>query len=108
MSLSTYKEGQRFIVPTSDWGFKHLFATERNKDLLIGLLNKIIDGLNVIDLEYLDREMPFILPADHKTLRFDVFCRCDDGSHVIVEMQYCARRNFIDRALVYTLSLIHI
>ncbi len=101
MSLSTYKEGQRYIIPTSDWGFKHLFATERNKDLLIGLLNKLIDDRNIVDLEYIDREIPFILPHEHKTLRFDVFCKCDDGSQVIVEMQYSARPNFIDRALVY-------
>lgn len=106
MNISTYKEGQRYIIPTSDWGFKHLFATERNKGLLIGLLNKLIDDINIVDLEYLDREIPFILPQEHKTLRFDVFCKCDDGSNVIVEMQYCARRNFIDRALVYTAAAV--
>lgn len=49
-------EGQRFITPTSDWGFKRLFATEMNKGLLIGLLNKIIEGPEIEDLYYLDRE----------------------------------------------------
>ena len=97
-----YVKGQRYIIPTSDWGFKKLFATEENKGLLIGLLNRIIDGPPIDDLEYLDREV--LIPTG--TVRFDVYCKCSDGSRIIVEMQKYARANFIDRAIVYTAASI--
>lgn len=35
-------------------------------------------------------------------MSFDVYCECQDGSRVIVEMQNYARLNFMDRSLVYT------
>jgi len=35
-------------------------------------------------------------------MSFDVYCKCADGSRVIVEMQNYAKTAFIDRALVYT------
>jgi len=33
--MRNYKQnaGQRYIIPTSDWGFKRLFGTEMNKEL---------------------------------------------------------------------------
>ena len=47
MVSQIYNERQRYIIPTSDWGFKRLFGSELNKGLLIGLLNKIIDDKNI-------------------------------------------------------------
>lgn len=99
-------EGQRFITPTSDWGFKRLFATEMNKGLLIGLLNKIIEGPEIEDLYYLDREATLPTIGKEGTVRFDVYCERSDGSRVIVEMQKYARRGFVDRVLVYTAAAI--
>ncbi|MBO4571669.1 MAG: Rpn family recombination-promoting nuclease/putative transposase [Bacteroidales bacterium] len=101
MSYLNFKEGQRYIVPTSDWGFKRLFGTEANKDVLIGLLNKLIDDREVKDVKYLERDL--LLPVgEGREMSFDVYCECQDGSRVIVEMQNYARPNFIDRSLVYT------
>ncbi|MBO4571869.1 MAG: Rpn family recombination-promoting nuclease/putative transposase [Bacteroidales bacterium] len=92
---------QRYIVPTSDWGFKRLFGTEANKDVLIGLLNKLIDDREVKDVKFLERDL--LLPVgEGREMSFDVYCECQDGSRVIVEMQNYARPNFIDRSLVYT------
>ena len=96
-----YAEGQRYIIPTSDWGFKRLFGTELNKKLLIGLLNRIIDDREIESVTYLDDE-PLLPMKQVRDLRFDIYCQCKDGSRVIVEMQNYARPSFLDRAQVYT------
>ncbi len=42
LQLEVKKLG-RYIDPLSDWGFKKIFGSELNKDLLIELLNVIIN-----------------------------------------------------------------
>jgi len=43
----------KYIDPTTDYGFKRIFGTETNKNLLISLLNELFRGRKVIkDLEY--------------------------------------------------------
>ena len=101
MVQQIYNEGQRYIIPTSDWGFKRLFGSEINKGLLIGLLNRIIDDRVIEDLEYLDRDV-FVPVGGVRRMSFDVYCKCADGSRVIVEMQNYAKTSFVERALVYT------
>lgn len=101
MVSQIYNERQRYIIPTSDWGFKRLFGSEINKGLLISLLNKIIDDRVIEDLEYLDRDV--LVPVGSvRRMSFDVYCKCTDGSRVIVEMQNYAKTAFVERALVYT------
>ena len=100
-----YEEGQRYIIPTSDWGFKRLFGTEANKKILIGFLNNVIDDCVIEDLEYLDRDVT-VTVGPVRRVSFDVYCRCADGSRVIVEMQNYARASFVNRALVYTAASI--
>lgn len=39
-------------------------------------------------------------------MSFDVYCKCTDGSRVIVEMQNYAKKTFVDRAMVYTAASI--
>ena len=51
-----YNENQRYIIPTSDFGFKRLFGTEMNKDILIGFLNEVITDKVIVGLEYLNTE----------------------------------------------------
>ncbi|PRD56003.1 hypothetical protein C5749_01550 [Sphingobacterium gobiense] len=42
-----------FIDPTTDFGFKRIFGTEANKDLLISFLNELFRGRKLIeDLYY--------------------------------------------------------
>ena len=101
MVQQIYNEGQRYIIPTSDWGFKRLFGSEINKGLLIGLLNRIIDDRVIEDLVYLDRDV-FVPVGSVRRMSFDVYCKCKDGSRVIVEMQNYAKTSFVERALVYT------
>ena len=35
----------KYIDPTSDFGFKRIFASEPNKDLLIAFINELFHGL---------------------------------------------------------------
>ncbi len=100
-----YNENQRYIIPTSDWGFKRLFGTEMNKGILIGFLNEVITDRVIVELEYLNTEV--ILPSTKKRrVVFDVYCRCEDDTRIIVEMQNCVTESFMDRSLVYSASSI--
>ena len=47
----------RYINPYTDFGFKWLFGTEKNKAILIDFLNALFDGMEVVeDLEYRQNE----------------------------------------------------
>jgi hypothetical protein len=48
--MSTYK----YINPFTDFGFKKLFGTEPNKDLLIDFLNEVMlpEQRRIVDLSY--------------------------------------------------------
>lgn len=85
----------------SDWGFKRLFGTEANKDLLKYLLNTIIDEKNITDIELLDTEHKYLDVEDGYSV-FDIYCRCDDGSRIIVECQKSNGGNFLDRVFAYS------
>jgi len=96
-----YDENQRFIYPTSDWGFKYLLGSETNKDILIGVLKKLLPDLGIESVDFLARD--FKIPIGKmKDGSFDVHCKLSDGSRVVIEMQNYVRQTFIDRAIVYT------
>ena len=93
---------ERFMNPYTDYGFKKLFGTEENKELLISFLNAIIfDKEGVItSLTYKNIEQL----GDNKDRRncyFDVYCETQDGSDFIVEMQNARKTYFKDRSLFY-------
>ena len=39
----------KYIDPCSDWGFKRIFGTDANKDLLIAFINALFQGHKQID-----------------------------------------------------------
>ena len=47
---------ERYINPYTDFGFKKLFGTEMNKDLLISFLNALFQGekSEITDIQYLN------------------------------------------------------
>lgn len=98
---SSRKKAPTFFSPVSDWGFKKIFFSEPNKNLLIYLLNNIIDDKNIVDVELLNTEHELLSLVGGKVI-FDVYCRCDDGSRIIVECQSYNDRYFKDRAFVYS------
>ncbi len=92
----------RYISLLTDFGFKRIFGTSPNKDLLINFLNSIFDGEQVIkDVKYLNSEHVGDVYAERKAI-FDVYCENDRGEKFIVEMQNAYQRHFKDRSLFYS------
>ena len=78
---------ERYINPYTDFGFKKLFGTEMNKDLLISFLNALFNGHEVVrDVTYLNSEHFGESYRDRKAI-FDVYCENEQGEKFIVEMQ---------------------
>ena len=91
----------RYIDPLTDWGFKRLFGTEVNKEILLGFLQDLFPEKRIEDITYLNPEQSGITPEDRKAV-FDVSCRTVAGEEFIVEMQKEKQAYFRDRALYYS------
>jgi predicted transposase/invertase (TIGR01784 family) len=97
----------RFIDPLSDFGFKHLFGNEPNKDILIDFLNQLFIGQKeIVDLAYNSTEHAGDT-EEFKKIFFDLLCTGSNGEQFIIEMQRAQQRNFADRAVFYTSRLIN-
>ena len=96
------EERERYINPYTDFGFKKLFGTELNKDLLISFLNALFnDEKRIIqDVQYLNAEQLGDGYGDRRAV-FDVYCITEDCSRFIVEMQKAEQENFKDRSIYY-------
>ena len=91
----------RYVNPYTDFGFKKLFGTEINKDLLISFINSLLHGREVVkDLTYLNTEHLGTSEADRKAV-FDVYCENENGEKILVEMQRGIQQYFKDRSLYY-------
>ena len=102
---------ERYINPYTDFGFKKLFGTEMNKDLLISFLNALffqtgdaaVDGHKphkpIRDITYLPTEH-FGTYGNRRAI-FDVFCEDEDGGKFIVEMQNVFQQFYKDRSVFY-------
>ena len=91
----------RYVDPMNDEGFKLLFGTEGNEDLLKDLLNTIIPGADIVDLKYNNVEHNGMVQGDNKAI-FDVYCEDSDGVRFLVEMQNWSQRYFNKRAVYYS------
>ena len=93
---------ERYISLLTDFGFKRIFGTKPNKDLLINFLNSLFDGFQVIkDVKYLNSEHVGDVFAERKAI-FDVYCENEKGEKFIVEMQNAYQKYFKDRSLFYS------
>ena len=94
---------ERYINPYTDFGFKKLFGTEMNKDLLISFLNSLFSGKKseIEDVQYLNAEHLGDGYGDRRAV-FDVYCKTADGGRFIVEMQKAEQEYFKDRSLYYS------
>ena len=92
---------ERYISLLTDFGFKRIFGTDPNKDLLIDFLNSMFDGEQVVkDVTYLNSEHVGDVHSDRKAI-FDVYCENEKGEKFIVEMQNASQKYFKDRSLYY-------
>ena len=91
----------KYINPLTDFGFKKLFGSEPNKELLIDFLNQLLPPRHrIADLTYSKNEH---LPAnelDRKAI-FDLYCQATSGERFIVEMQKAKQNYFRDRSVYY-------
>ena len=93
---------ERYISLLTDFGFKRIFGTTMNKDLLICFLNSLFNGRQVVkDVLFLNPEKVGDLYTDRKAI-FDVYCEGENGEKFIVEMQNAYQTYFKDRALFYS------
>ena len=91
----------RYIDPLTDWGFKRLFGSEMNKEILLGFLQDLFPEKDIRDISYLGNENAGATSGDRKAV-FDVSCRTEKGEEFIVEMQKAPQEYFRDRALYYS------
>ena len=93
--------GGKYINPFTDFGFKRLFGTEMNKDLLISFLNSLLHNQEEItDITYRNTEQLGSRMLDRKAI-FDVYCQNTAGEYFIVEMQKAEQDYFKDRSVFY-------
>lgn len=91
----------RYINPYTDFGFKLLFGTAMNKEVLINFLNALLLGKEVIkDVTYLNTEHLGTQEYDRRAV-FDVYCENDRGEKILVEMQRGEQQFFKDRSVYY-------
>ena len=93
---------ERYISLLTDFGFKRIFGTAMNKELLICFLNSLFNGRQVVkDVSYLNPEHVGDVYTDRKAI-FDVYCEGENGEKFIVEMQNAYQAYFKDRSLFYS------
>ena len=92
----------RYISLLTDFGFKRIFGTAPNKDLLINFLNCLFAGRKVIkDLRYNNSEHVGDIYTERKAI-FDVYCESVDGEKFTVEMQNASQKYLKDRTVFYS------
>ena len=89
----------KFIDPLSDWGFKKLFGTEANKEILLEFLRDLFPDKRIEEIAYLNNENQGLSESDRKSV-FDVVCRTVTGDRFIVEVQKKDQRYFMERSMI--------
>ena len=81
--------------------FKLVFGRESTKDVMIEFLNQVITDRTIVDLDFIDKEMHPV-ERDSKGSVYNMFCRTDDGSRIIVEVQRRKQPFYPERAIYYS------
>lgn len=93
---------EKYINPLTDFGFKKLFGTEPNKNLLTDFLNELLPEKHKIeDLTYAKNEHLGDQVID-RTAIFDIYCKGKSGERFIVEVQKAKQNYFKDRSVYYS------
>ncbi len=97
--MSTLQD--KYVNPLTDFGFKKLFGSEPNKELLIDFLNQVLPEKHQIkDLTYARNEQLGLAELDRKAI-FDLYCVSKTGERFIVELQKAKQNFFKDRSVYY-------
>ncbi len=91
----------RYINLFTDFGFKKIFGSEENKDILLDFLNTLLaDKQTIIDLTFLNPERLGNSILDRKAI-YDLYCENDKGEKFIVELQRAEQNFFKERSIFY-------
>ena len=94
---------KKYLNPKNDIAFKRIFGTEKNKGILISMLNAVLEN----QLHKPIKQIGFINPmqapevAGSKQSIVDVLCQDKDGCKYIIEMQIGHVDGFEERAQYY-------
>jgi predicted transposase/invertase (TIGR01784 family) len=96
------KMNDKYINFFTDFGFKKLFGSEPNKDLLIDFLNEMLKGREepIKTLTFKKTEHLGASEVDRKAI-FDLYCESETGEKFIVELQKAKQKFFKDRSIFY-------
>ena len=105
-SLPPKPKAGTFIDVLSDFGFKRIFASEPNKDLLIAFINELFKGRKiVVDLSY-DKNEHVGDTDELGSVILDLTCTASNGERFVIEVQRSSQFNFKRRMLYYGSKLI--
>ena len=94
---------KKFLDPKNDYAFKQIFGQEKNKDILIRLINAVLRSQlhrKVVDVTFLNPvQEPEVLAKKQSIV--DVLCKDQDGCQYIIEMQVANTSGFEERAQYY-------
>lgn len=90
------------INPLCDFGFKRIFGTEENKDVLVSFLNCILSDQvgEIKTIEFLNTELIGNMPSE-RHLVYDIYCTNNEGDSFIIEMQRGKQNHFSNRIISY-------
>ena len=101
------KDKMVYINILTDFGFKRIFGSEENKDILISFLNACLSGLSepITELEFLPTEQLGMRPSEKRVV-FDLYCKSQCGEHFIIELQRSPQHFYADRSISYVSRII--
>ena len=92
---------EQYVNLLTDFGFKRVFGSEPNKQLLVDFLNTLLPARHQIKaLSYKSTENLGNTPVDRKAI-FDIYCQGENGDRFIVELQKAKQNFFKDRSVFY-------
>ena len=95
----------RYADLLDDIAFKLVFGQESTKNVMIEFLNRVITDRTIVDVKFADKEVHPNL-RDKKTSIYDLLCKTDDDSTIIVELQKRKQDSYAERMLYYSMHQI--
>jgi predicted transposase/invertase (TIGR01784 family) len=96
-----YPLQDKYVSLLTDFGFKRIFGTEPNKNLLVDFLNTLLpDYHQIADVTFRNTEQLGSTTIDRKAI-FDIYCEAVSGERFIVEIQKAKQNFFKDRSVYY-------
>ncbi|MBO0933646.1 Rpn family recombination-promoting nuclease/putative transposase [Fibrella aquatilis] len=100
--MDLYNDDERFIPLVSDYGFKATFGNEADTRFLRKALQAFINSpVAIEEITFIQNEIKGVT-RDSRSGIYDLFCRDEQGTQFIVEMQLGKYPEFIQRMKFYS------